>query len=128
MRTESGGYRRDHLRALAQRVEVGAKEVRITGSKSELLRHARRRFKRKNGGFWRSQLCTEVARPKGFEPPTPRFVVWCSIQLSYGRILRGAQEDAPGANAGRERATSYRLQFPLARFVAGRRNCRRENR
>src|SRR5215208_4990466 len=21
-----------------------------------------------------------LARPKGFEPPTPRFVVWCSIQ------------------------------------------------
>jgi hypothetical protein len=27
----------------------------------------------------------EMARPEGFEPPTPRFVVWCSIQLSYGR-------------------------------------------
>jgi hypothetical protein len=27
-----------------------------------------------------------VARPEGFEPPTPRFVVWCSIQLSYGRM------------------------------------------
>jgi site-specific DNA recombinase len=38
MRTENGGYRRDHLRALAQRIEVDAKEVRIMGSKSELLR------------------------------------------------------------------------------------------
>src|SRR6202035_391341 len=38
MRTESGGYRRDHFRALAQRVEVDAKEIRIMGSKSELLR------------------------------------------------------------------------------------------
>jgi site-specific DNA recombinase len=38
MRTESGGYRRDHLRALAQRVEVDAKEVRIMGSKSVLMR------------------------------------------------------------------------------------------
>ncbi|WP_179733056.1 MULTISPECIES: recombinase family protein [unclassified Bradyrhizobium] len=37
MRTEAGGYRRDHLRALAQRVEVDAKEVRIMGSKSVLL-------------------------------------------------------------------------------------------
>jgi site-specific DNA recombinase len=37
MRNESGGYRRDHLRALAQRVEVDAKEVRIMGSKSALL-------------------------------------------------------------------------------------------
>lgn len=35
MRTESGGYRRDYLRALAQRVD--AKELRIIGSKSELL-------------------------------------------------------------------------------------------
>jgi site-specific DNA recombinase len=38
MRTENGGYRRDHLRALAQRVEVDRKEVRIMGAKSELLR------------------------------------------------------------------------------------------
>jgi hypothetical protein len=38
MRTESGGYRRDYLRALAQRVEVDTKELRIMGSKSELLR------------------------------------------------------------------------------------------
>jgi hypothetical protein len=29
-----------------------------------------------------------MARPKGFEPLTPRFVVWCSIQLSYGRLFR----------------------------------------
>jgi site-specific DNA recombinase len=28
-----------------------------------------------------------MARPERFELPTPRFVVWCSIQLSYGRIL-----------------------------------------
>ena len=28
----------------------------------------------------------QLARPEGFEPPTPRFVVWYSIQLSYGRI------------------------------------------
>jgi len=38
LRTEAGGYRRDHLRALAQRVEVDVKELRIMGSKSELLR------------------------------------------------------------------------------------------
>ena len=29
-----------------------------------------------------------LARRGGFEPPTPRFVVWCSIQLSYGRAMR----------------------------------------
>jgi hypothetical protein len=34
IRLEGGGYRRDHLRALAQRVEVADGEVRIMGSKS----------------------------------------------------------------------------------------------
>ena len=29
-----------------------------------------------------------LARPKRFELLTPRFVVWCSIQLSYGRFKR----------------------------------------
>lgn len=38
IRLEDGGYRRDHLRALAQRVEVDDAEARIMGSKSELLR------------------------------------------------------------------------------------------
>jgi hypothetical protein len=38
VRLENGGYRRDHLRALAQRVEVADREVRIMGTKSELLR------------------------------------------------------------------------------------------
>ncbi len=38
IRLDGGGYRRDHLRALAQRVEVADTEVRIIGSKSELLR------------------------------------------------------------------------------------------
>ena len=33
---------------------------------------------RKSGDF--------LARPERFERPTPRFVVWCSIQLSYGRF------------------------------------------
>jgi site-specific DNA recombinase len=38
IRLEGGGYRRDHLRSLAQRVEVDREEVRIMGSKSNLLR------------------------------------------------------------------------------------------
>lgn len=38
LRLGNDGYRRDHLRALAQRVEVADDEVRIMGSKSELLR------------------------------------------------------------------------------------------
>ena len=38
IRLDGGGYRRDHLRALAQRVEVADDEVRIMGSKCDLLR------------------------------------------------------------------------------------------
>ncbi len=37
IRLEGGGYRRDHLRALAQRVEFADGEVRIMGSKTRLL-------------------------------------------------------------------------------------------
>jgi hypothetical protein len=44
MRTESGGYRRDHLRALAQRVEVDAKEVRIIERASAYEMARRKRF------------------------------------------------------------------------------------
>ncbi|WP_394648908.1 hypothetical protein [uncultured Sphingomonas sp.] len=36
-RIEGGGYRRDHLRAVAQRVEAADDEVRIMGRKSDLL-------------------------------------------------------------------------------------------
>jgi site-specific DNA recombinase len=38
IRIDGGGYRREHLRALAQRVEVAQGEVRIMGSKGDLLR------------------------------------------------------------------------------------------
>jgi hypothetical protein len=37
IRIDGGGYRRDHLRALAQRVEIADHEIRIIGSKSNLL-------------------------------------------------------------------------------------------
>ncbi len=50
-----------------------------------------------------------MARPKRFELLTPRFVVWCSIQLSYGRVFRGhlgtINPDASETGSeGRERA------------------------
>lgn len=39
LRNEDGTYRRDHLRALAQHVEVvDPSEIRILGTKTELLR------------------------------------------------------------------------------------------
>ena len=44
-------------------------------------------------------LLNIVARREGFEPPTPRFEAWCSIQLSYRRGWRvdtGARCRLPG--------------------------------
>ena len=38
----------------------------------------------------------ELARPKRFELLTPRFVVWCSIQLSYGRAPGRSSERPTG--------------------------------
>lgn len=51
MRIDGGGYRRDHLRALAQRVEVDQKELRIMGSKSVLLRTLVAASSAKTAGF-----------------------------------------------------------------------------
>ena len=34
-------------------------------------------------------ILNEMAHPERFERPTPRFVVWCSIQLSYGCLPKG---------------------------------------
>jgi site-specific DNA recombinase len=45
---DASGYRRDYLRALAQRVEVDAQKLRIMGSKNELLRTL---IAASNGGF-----------------------------------------------------------------------------
>src|SRR5207248_8299845 len=36
------------------------------------------------------KLLEKMARPRGVEPLTPRSVVWCSIQLSYGRLCHAA--------------------------------------
>jgi DNA invertase Pin-like site-specific DNA recombinase len=77
MRTESGGYRRDHLRALAQRVEVDAKEVRIMGSKSVLLRTLVATSSAKTAGFcvpsfvpkWRALLASNVLIASPMESP-----------------------------------------------------------
>jgi site-specific DNA recombinase len=51
MRIDGGGYRRDHLRALAQRVEVDQKELRIRGLTSVLLRTLVAAESAKTAGF-----------------------------------------------------------------------------
>ena len=51
LRTDGGGNRRDYLRALAQRVEVDAQELRLMGSNSELLRTLVAASSAKTAGF-----------------------------------------------------------------------------
>jgi hypothetical protein len=55
---------------------------------------------------------TEVARSEGFEPPTPRFEVWCSIQLSYERLRLGRNRMAPIAGTG-SAAAAYKRPLNL---------------
>jgi site-specific DNA recombinase len=38
LRTDAGDYRRHHLQALAQRIEVGEDTIRIKGTRTHLLR------------------------------------------------------------------------------------------
>src|SRR5580700_11162318 len=53
-----------------------------------------------------------MARPKRFELLTPRFVVWCSIQLSYGRF---------GASRGLDQIRRFaRIARPIGKAGTGR--------
>src|SRR6266849_5769773 len=56
-----------------------------------------------------SDIIELLTRPKRFELLTPRFVVWCSIQLSYGRFLHIAREMILGRPSRRERAIAIGL-------------------
>jgi site-specific DNA recombinase len=67
MRIEGGGYRRDHLRALAQRVEV-ADKVRIMGSKSDLLTTLAAISGVKAAASGVRSSVTGLAETEGFEP------------------------------------------------------------
>src|ERR1700722_692160 len=59
--------------------------------------------------FVKQSFSYVVARPKRFELLTPRFVVWCSIQLSYGRFARHTV-----IHRLLTRGLSYRLRALLA--------------
>jgi hypothetical protein len=50
-----------------------------------------------------------MARPERFELPTPRSVVWCSIQLSYGRFGRRRASKNPGGGPYTTRTVMARM-------------------
>lgn len=76
LRLDGGGYRRDHLRAFAQRVEVAKTEVRIMGSKGELLRTLAAVSGGKSAGIgvpslglkWRRRWDSNPRYPSGYTP------------------------------------------------------------
>jgi hypothetical protein len=86
MRTESGGYRRDYLRTLTQRVEVARKNF-ASGVEKRTAAHTRPRLKHKTasfglpnvlyrGGAPRSTKVGNIASPwrydaAAYDTPTP---------------------------------------------------------
>jgi site-specific DNA recombinase len=108
MRTESGGYRRDHLRALAQRVEVDQKELRIMGLKSALLRTLAAADSAKTAGFgvpssvrkWRAPHRTCVpAAPPGHGSPQVLEALGAIVCSRRGRPVRPVYSDSRPASA-----------------------------
>ena len=61
----------------------------IPPSRSHCSDAALRRFRGRGTCVRQLYHWQGLARPERFELPTPRSVVWCSIQLSYGRRERG---------------------------------------
>jgi hypothetical protein len=98
MRTESGGYRRDHLRALAQRVEVDAKEVRIMGSKSELLRTLVAASSAKTAGF---SVPSFVPKWRGNDPNSAKVADSNTEIRACKRVNSNVTSGLGGANSPR---------------------------
>ena len=96
IRIDGGGYRRDHLRALAQRVEVADGNPHH-GIERRPAPNARRRLGRKIGYARRSQFCSEVAEREGFEPP---------VRLHVLRISSAARSTTLPPLRGRQRRVS----------------------
>ena len=73
---------------------------------ARISRRARTIARAVRGMSQAGQAVREMARSGRFELPTPRFVVWCSIQLSYERFGGAADagprtDRAPGNGARR---------------------------
>jgi hypothetical protein len=86
MRTDGGGYRRDHLRALAQRIEVDQKELRIM----DLLAPIYAWF---TEGFGTKDLKDAKARPgRCDQPRTPRMTSSSDWMTSLANAYRNRSD------------------------------------
>ena len=84
--------RKAYLGAVVDKITVSDRTIRTMGSKDNIRSTFRASGRVSTPG---SQICLEMARRKGFEPLTPRFEVWCSIQLSYRRIVGRFRDPKP---------------------------------
>jgi hypothetical protein len=61
-----------------------------------------------------------MARPEGFEPPTPGSEVPCSILLSYGRtILRGGKKFSTASHPTQSSVLYFCLSAVIAEVTEG---------
>ncbi len=109
IKIDGGGYRRDHLRALAQRVEVADGEVRIMGLKGDLLRTlaAASGVKSATPGVRSSVLKWRTGRDSNprYGCPYAAFRVRCLQPLDHlsvepVQILKPGSDSKPGRPAG----------------------------
>ena len=84
-----GDVRKPGVICLGRAQEPQGREIDSRSADSVPIRYlARQGLRRWSDRPLKALIYNEkVARPERFERPTPRFVVWCSIQLSYGRAL-----------------------------------------
>lgn len=80
-------FRRAYLRSVIDQVEVDDDGNRIFGKRDVLERLV---ASGEAAAGVPSFVWKRMAHPKRFELLTPRFVVWCSIQLSYGCVQNAA--------------------------------------
>ena len=108
IRIGGGGYRRDHLRALAQRVEVADREVRIIGSKSNLIQTltAAAGMRPAAPGVRSSVLKWRRGRDSNPRSPVRRTTVFETAP--FDRSGTSPSERRPGLSTRRRRTSSER--------------------
>jgi hypothetical protein len=92
------------------------KNFALRDRKANCCAHPCRRFKRKNGEFWRAQFCTEVARPERLEHPPQlsiQVVNWDGLRRN---IADGDERSALRITIESSRRTQLR-RFHAATFL-----------
>ena len=125
IRGSEGGYRRDHLRALAQRVEVADDAIRIMGSKTELLRTLIAGQVRqsaatgvpRSGLKWRTGWDSNILR-------SSRLALGYAVSnVGFRDAASGSRTAGKGAHCGRSTVACSTAAFPAWTPRSGRAAC-----